>query len=136
MTRWWLVDDELLLVVLASVLLGATLHAIGQRLPLLATPRVAMTAVLVLVVAHGVQTTRYYWDGRKQTHDWNLSWNEFSYDAAQWLRTHVPVDTRVGSWNAGVLGYFAAQPVVNLDGLINGFDFLPYLRDKRLHHYI
>jgi hypothetical protein len=46
----------------------------------------------------------------------------------------------VGSWNAGLLGYFSHRPVVNLDGLVNdrtyfenvilGHDLETYLRDE------
>lgn len=32
---------------------------------------------------------------------------------------HQPPDGRVGSWNAGIIGYFAGGTVVNLDGLVN-----------------
>jgi len=34
------------------------------------------------------------------------------------------------------LGYYSKQPVVNLDGLINNFDLLPYLREKRVSEYV
>src|SRR5262245_6001715 len=56
--------------------------------------------------------------------------------AARWLSQNVPERAIVGAWNAGVLGYYALQPVVNLDGLINSFDVLPYLREKRIADYI
>jgi hypothetical protein len=136
MSRWWFVENELLLVVLAAILLATTLRVVAERVPGLAVPRLAVVAAVVLCVAHGIQTMHYYWDGTKQSDDWNLSWNEFSYDAAQWLAVNVPPGARVGSWNAGVLGYFATQAVVNLDGLINSFEFLPFLRSRTLHDYI
>ena len=30
----------------------------------------------------------------------------------------------VGSWDSGVIGYFSRFPVVNLDGLVNSYDYL------------
>ena len=35
----------------------------------------------------------------------------------------LPDDSVVGSWDAGVIGYFSRFPVVNLDGLVNSYDY-------------
>ena len=35
----------------------------------------------------------------------------------------LPGDSVVGSWDAGVIGYFSRFPVVNVDGLVNSYDF-------------
>ena len=43
--------------------------------------------------------------------------------AAEWASTGLPPDAVLASWDAGVLGYFADQPVVNLDGVVSGFDW-------------
>jgi hypothetical protein len=45
-------------------------------------------------------------------------------EAAVWARSHLPPDARVGSWNAGSLGYLSGRTVVNLDGLVNSWTFL------------
>ena len=62
--------------------------------------------------------------------------------AATWLRDHLSPETRVGSWNAGMIGYFSHRPIVNLDGLANDrvyFDRVivngeldAYLREERI----
>ena len=36
----------------------------------------------------------------------------------------LPEDSIIGSWDAGVTGYFARFPVVNLDGLVNDYAYL------------
>ena len=36
----------------------------------------------------------------------------------------LPEDSVVGSWSSGVIGYFSRFPVVNLDGLVNSYDYL------------
>lgn len=36
-----------------------------------------------------------------------------------WVREHLPADARVGSWNAGALGFWSERQVVNLDGVVN-----------------
>lgn len=90
----------------------------------------------VLLVFHAQEAARFYWNGRYDQRDWNASWNDESYLAAQWMARHLPADAKVGSWNAGVLGYYAPQSVVNLDGLINNFDLLPYLERQAIDEYI
>ena len=36
----------------------------------------------------------------------------------------LPEDSVVGSWDAGVIGYFSRYQVVNLDGLANSYGYL------------
>jgi hypothetical protein len=43
----------------------------------------------------------------------------YRHQAALWLRSETPEGARVGSWNAGLLGFFPHRAVVNLDGLVN-----------------
>ena len=43
--------------------------------------------------------------------------------AGLWIRTHLPPDAIIGSWNAGTIGYLSQRRVVNLDGLVNSRNF-------------
>jgi len=43
----------------------------------------------------------------------------YRYQAALWLRERTPEQTRIGSWNGGLLGFASHRAVVNLDGLVN-----------------
>jgi hypothetical protein len=45
------------------------------------------------------------------------------HDAAEWVRSNLPADAVVGSWNAGTIGYLSGRRVVNLDGVVNSWDF-------------
>jgi hypothetical protein len=44
--------------------------------------------------------------------------------AADWLRPRLAAGAVAGSWNAGLIGYFAGGRVINLDGLVNDATFL------------
>ena len=35
----------------------------------------------------------------------------------------LPEGSVIGSWDAGIIGYFSRHPVVNLDGLVNSYDY-------------
>ncbi|MCI0525860.1 MAG: hypothetical protein L0Y56_00200, partial [Nitrospira sp.] len=45
------------------------------------------------------------------------------YQTAMWMSEHLPPETRLASWNAGIIGYFSERTVINLDGLVNGADY-------------
>ena len=77
----------------------------------------------------------------KLTKDWRLSpeTNAVIYEAYQvglWLRENTPPQSRCATWDAGAISYFAHRPVINLDGLVNTYDFLPLLKSKLLPTYL
>jgi hypothetical protein len=43
--------------------------------------------------------------------------------AAEWIAANLPPDAVIASFDAGVLGYFAERPVVNIDGLVNSYEW-------------
>lgn len=136
-SRWWLVSAETVLIVLAATLAVAALaHAGARLLPVRRQRALATAGAVLLVLGSAGQMARFNWNGRVDKRDWNKSWNDESYRAAQWIAHNVPAGERVGSWNAGVLGFYSPRAVVNLDGLINNAELLPYLRDGRVHEYV
>ena len=50
-------------------------------------------------------------------------WTEAVYGGTQLMNRVLPEDSVVGAWEAGVVGYFSRFPVVNLDGLVNSYDY-------------
>jgi hypothetical protein len=55
----------------------------------------------------------------------------YRHQATLWIRDNLPQGARIGSWNAGYIGYFSGRSVTNLDGLINGKELYDYLTDGR-----
>jgi hypothetical protein len=72
---------------------------------------------------------------------WRASWTPDAphrlqqLEAARWLRDHTAGDARVGSFNAGILGYFSERVVVNLDGAVNAEAYRAR-RNGRLLDYV
>ena len=51
-------------------------------------------------------------------------WTEVVYGGTQLMNRVLPEDSVVGAWDGGgVIGYFSRFPVVNLDGLVNSYDY-------------
>ncbi len=49
--------------------------------------------------------------------------------AGEWISGNLPADAVVGSWDAGVVAYFARQRVINLDGFVNSTAYARALND-------
>ncbi|MCX8112234.1 MAG: hypothetical protein N3E49_03430 [Bacteroidia bacterium] len=58
------------------------------------------------------------------------------YEGALWMKAHLPPNTRVGSFDAGIVGYFSELPVTNLDGLVNSVSFIPYALGDSVYRYL
>ncbi|MEE9219302.1 MAG: hypothetical protein V3U98_09585 [Acidobacteriota bacterium] len=56
-------------------------------------------------------------------------------EVARWIREEVPPDWRVAAIQSGVVGYYAARPITNLDGKVNPLAF-EALRSKRMWEYL
>jgi hypothetical protein len=50
------------------------------------------------------------------------------YRVTQWANENLPHDEIIGSFNAGVIGYFSDARVINLDGLMNDEEILEVAR--------
>ena len=51
-------------------------------------------------------------------------WRVASYAGTQVMNRVLPEGSVIGSRDAGVVGYFSRFPVVNLDGLVNSYEYL------------
>ena len=51
------------------------------------------------------------------------TWGAAGYSGTQLTNRALPEGSVVGSWDAGVIGYFSRFPVVNLDGLVSSHDY-------------
>jgi len=135
--RWWWAENEIIVVVIVATFVAASIGFLAEQwvpgrlhLPL------ATAGLVLLVGASAVQTARFYWDDSVQSRDWHRSFNDDMYDAAKWLEANVPEDAIVGSWNSGILGFYSSQHVVNLDGILNDYEIVPYLEEHRIVDYI
>ena len=49
--------------------------------------------------------------------------------AAEWISEGLPADAVLASWDAGILGFYADQPVVNIDGVVNSPEWRQATKD-------
>jgi len=58
------------------------------------------------------------------------------YEAAEWARKNTDPNTVFAMHDAGCFAYFAERPTVNLDGVINSFEFQDVIRDGTLREFL
>jgi hypothetical protein len=58
------------------------------------------------------------------------------YRAAQWVDARLPSDARIAMKDSGAFGYFSKRSVINLDGVINNYEYQDYLKRAALEEYI
>ena len=102
--------------------LGPKLHR-ASRIPSLGITAIA--AILLFASADFIAPFRSVDQAKRST---LREWEVTSYMGALLMNRVLPEDSVVGSGNAGVVGYFSRFPVVNLDGLVNSYEYLRHLR--------
>jgi len=64
------------------------------------------------------------------------NWNIQSYEAAQWTKKNTQPGDLFAMKDAGHFSYFSEREVINLDGLVNNFEYQEVLRNKLLKEYL
>lgn len=127
----------LLVLVAADLADGARLET-PDRAPHRAVLPIAAILAAPLVLAFAIQL-RSFADPHLR------SIQVANRETGTWISDNLPDGAILGSWDAGVVGYFTEQPVINLDGVVNSFDYLEasregtqgaFLRDRDLAYLV
>jgi len=120
--RSWYSTPVLLMMTLLLCLLLNSFFTSSQRRAML----VLVILVTALVVIYSPY--RYTRTPAQLTPDPRVA-------AALWLNQHAASDARVGSANAGIVGYYAETAVINLDGVVNENAFRARMKNQ-IHRYV
>ena len=92
----------------------------------------AAFAGLVLCAAVG------FWrlDGVRSRARLERNWRVIAYETGLWAHDHTAPGTVFALADAGLFALFGQRPVVNLDGLVNDFDYQEWLRVGHLAEYL
>lgn len=119
----------LLLLAAADFSEGALVEAPAERGALRAVAPVQALLLLPLLAGWIFQLPRFT--------DPNLrSIQLANRDAGRWISEKLPDDAVLASWDAGVVGYFTDQPVVNVDGVVNSYDFADAVDEGRAGSFL
>jgi hypothetical protein len=128
MVDWYRVPSLLALALLGGALVGAQ-------------ARLARAAVLALAIVALARVPQPLWYLR-----FSPAYQPEGLQVAGWMRPRLQAGAVAGSWNSGLIGYFAGGRVVNLDGLandaaflrevVNGGDLAGYLERERVRFLV
>lgn len=106
----FLVVAEIYLALISFVALLPRVHRIGSR----------SVAVLVVLAYLGIGVVEF--GPNKNDYVYKI------YRSSFWVHDHLAEGQIGAAWNAGIIGYFSGRQVVNLDGLINSYDYYDALK--------
>ncbi len=118
-TPWYFVIQPWLAAITFAILFQAVTEWVSPRMNTAMARRAILSVTVLIGLGVGMYTLRSI--------SFPISPKARSEDplekAALWLRDNTPRDAVVGSWNAGIISYYSQHRVVNLDGLVNSWDF-------------
>jgi len=120
---WYYVQEIILLGLWLGAAAGALLSAVSERVAAAVVRVVVAAAFLVSWI--GIIASRPI-----------LEWELASLRVVPEIERITEPEATIGSWDAGVLGYFLPNPVVQLGGLVNDREFLRHLQNGRYREYL
>jgi hypothetical protein len=124
---WHFALGRILTCVLAAILIERVLARLPKHVATLAWA----SACLVLLLSGGFAVYRRDWGTISQ-----LSWRRMSYDTAVWVRDHLPEDAILAMKDSGHMALISGRRVVNLDGIVNNFDYQERMRQGQFEQYL
>ena len=128
-TAWYYGPAYLMMALIVPVRCFVAIHFIhcfvGPKSPRMAG--IAKSGILAIAAIFMMQKTDFTYPYRFVDFHRDylaVGWKISAYAGSQLTNKILPGRSVVGSWNAGVVGYFSRFPVVNLDGLVNSYDYL------------
>ena len=131
-TSWYYAPAYLMMALIVPVRCFVAIHFIhcfvGPKSPRMAGfAKSGIIAVAAIFMAHNTDF-KYPYAFVDIQRNYHGSHNAILSKVGRYAITQIanrilPDRSVVGSWNSGVIGYFSKFPVVNLDGLVNSYDY-------------
>jgi hypothetical protein len=130
---WYYVIQPWLAVMLIAALVERLTHAAGAVSSKVWVREIAAAAVVGLCLTPTLHTLQSLQELKALQEAGKIP--EPLYDGAEWARAHLPGDAVIGAWNAGTIGYLSDRRVVNLDGVVNSYEFFENDRFDLCHYW-
>jgi len=136
---WWQSGWYLLIIYTLSLLLLSSLLFIINKLKLTKYKNTIIISFLTpffcLQLLH--ELTHYYSFSYilSPPYKWIREECNKELTVASWIKDNLNNETVIGAFNAGILGYFTPNPIINLDGLINGKEYYELLQKGCDKHF-
>jgi len=128
----WYWVSQLVLVVLAISLIFGMFYRAVRRVPYV------QAVVWVIALGFGYTLLSSFWGNIRA----NMTYNEWkpndpNNDLAEFLEANTEPGSIIGFTGGGNAGYFVRdRTVINMDGLINSYEYFQLLKDKKAGEYL
>ena len=129
-SAWYYVPAYLAVALIVPVRCWVAIHFIRRFGPQnRAVQQISRFCILAIGATFVFNQTSFTYPYRfvdRSRHSLAMDWSPVmsSYAGAQVINRILPEGSVIGAWDSGVFGYFSRFPVVNLDGLMNSYDYL------------
>ena len=129
--EWYWVSQLVLVVLAISLILGTLYQAVRQV-------HHTQTALWVVALGLGAMMLVPFWSAIRG----NMTYNEWkptdpTNDIAAFLEANTEPGSIIGMTGGGNAGYFIQdRTVINMDGLINSYEYFQLLKDKKAGEYL
>ncbi len=126
---WYFVPAYLMMVLIVPARCYVAIHFVHRfvwpRWPQAANVLiVGIIAAAIFLLAKADFASPFRWiEGSRDAPRTAYESGEAVYGGTQLMNRVLPEDSVVGSWDAGVIGYFSRFPMVNLDGLASSYGY-------------
>jgi hypothetical protein len=114
-----------LAIPVGAIALAALAREAQERLPAALLPWAIGGAVAVVAATQAIAISRLH-----------LTFTGASREAGEWVAKSLPPDAVLAMKDSGAFSYFARRRVVNLDGVVNSFEFEETLCRGELREYL
>lgn len=137
-TSWYLVPQILLVITCASGLLYPRSFLQDKNITIPARHRGTIRdRFLPLLLALGMICCSVVYLTTLRQQEPQVLWNAEGFALARWMQENIPSEARIGAWDTGLWSYFSGRTIINLDGLMNDYEFYHrYLSQGRISEYI
>ncbi|HEY5729477.1 MAG TPA: hypothetical protein VIS72_05460 [Anaerolineales bacterium] len=130
--EWYWISQLLIVVLTLSFIAGMMIHRVVQKFP------VSQTALWLVAVSTAFVMGASHWGYVRQIMPYGYSTANAPYnDIAAFLEEYTEPGSIIGMTGGGNAGYFITdRTVINMDGLINSFDYFLILKEKEAGAYL
>jgi hypothetical protein len=129
--EWYWTTQLITVVIVISLIAGMVFQAV-RRFP------AAQTILWLAALAVGLSMGASYWTYIQRIMPYGGVFADAPYnDIAAFLETHTEPGSMIGMTGGGNAGYFIAdRTVVNMDGLINSYEYFQLLKERQAGAYL
>ncbi|MEW5801269.1 MAG: hypothetical protein AB1847_04095 [bacterium] len=133
-SRWeiggWYFAPYLLVIPLSS---GPVISALRKSSY---SARLRPVFVFIIILGLGLDISMQCLSLRYRLNGYANSFHRPSYRAALWAKQNIPKGAVFATTDCGVFGYFSERSVIELDGIVNNFEYQEWLLKRGLKDYL